>query len=125
MSWNPERQTIGSLGRAAGEEFESEWGLTMNERAFVDPMQCVRDVEPRLRGLRGLRGKGVPVEAPDVKALRESASVSKAEFARLIGVSRRTLENWEQKRTVPSGPARALLKIMATDPKAAVAALHA
>ncbi|MDR2614623.1 MAG: helix-turn-helix domain-containing protein [Candidatus Accumulibacter sp.] len=97
----------------------------MNERAFVDPMQCVRDVEPRLRGLRGLRGKGVPVEAPDVKALRESASVSKAEFARLIGVSRRTLENWEQKRTVPSGPARALLKIMATDPKAAVAALHA
>ncbi|MDR1162346.1 MAG: transcriptional regulator, partial [Candidatus Accumulibacter sp.] len=45
--------------------------------------------------------------------------------ARLIGVSKRTLENWEQKRTVPSGPARALLKIVAADPKAAVAALHA
>jgi DNA-binding transcriptional regulator YiaG len=36
---------------------------------------------------------------PDIKALREAAHVSQAEFARLIGVSRRTPENWEQKRT--------------------------
>jgi putative transcriptional regulator len=78
-----------------------------------------------------MRGEEIPgvkvhaIEAPDVKALRESVSVSQAEFAHLIGVSRRTLENWEQKRTVPSGPARALLKIVAANPKVAVAALHA
>jgi putative transcriptional regulator len=36
-----------------------------------------------------------------------------------------TLENWEQHRTQPSGPARALLKIVATNPKTFIAALHA
>jgi putative transcriptional regulator len=65
------------------------------------------------------------IEAQDVKTLRKAAQVSQAEFARLIGVSRRTLENWEQKRTHPSGPARALLKIVAANPKAAAEALHA
>ncbi|MCL2876703.1 MAG: helix-turn-helix domain-containing protein [Betaproteobacteria bacterium] len=96
----------------------------MDETVFGHLMQSIRDAG------RYMRGEDVPdvkehrIETPDVKALRESASVSQAEFARLIGVSKRTLENWEQKRTVPSGPARALLKIVATDPKAAIAALH-
>jgi putative transcriptional regulator len=97
----------------------------MDKNLFADLLQSVRDAG------RYMRGEDVPgtkvhvIEQPDVKALRESAAISQAEFARLIGVSKRTLENWEQKRTVPSGPARALLKIVAVDPKAAVAALHA
>ena len=96
----------------------------MDDEIFSDLMQSIRDMG------RHMRGETVPgvkihvVDAPDVKALREAAAVSQAEFARLIGVSKRTLENWEQKRTTPSGPARALLKIVATNPKAAIAALH-
>jgi putative transcriptional regulator len=43
----------------------------------------------------------------------------------LIGVSVRTLQNWEQHRTRPTGPARALLKIVASNPKSAIEALHA
>jgi putative transcriptional regulator len=45
--------------------------------------------------------------------------------AKLIGVNLRTLQNWEQRRTRPTGPARALLKIVASNPKSAIEALHA
>ncbi len=47
----------------------------------------------------------VLIPAEDVKSLRELAGVSQGEFARVIGVSRRTLENWGQHRARPSGPA--------------------
>lgn len=68
--------------------------------------------------------KRVVIAEEDVKSLRELAGVSQEEFARLIGVSRRTLENWEQHRARPSGPARALLKIVAANPRVAIEALH-
>jgi putative transcriptional regulator len=62
---------------------------------------------------------------PNVRAIREAAKISQSQFAKLIGVSVRTLQNWEQNRTRPTGPARALLRIVATDPKSAIEALHA
>lgn len=96
----------------------------MDDKIFADLIQSVRDMGRHMRGENVPGTKEHQVDTPDVKVLRESAAVSQAEFARLIGVSKRTLENWEQKRTSPSGPARALLKIVAVDPKAAIAALH-
>lgn len=48
---------------------------------------------------------------------------SQAEFARMIGVSVATLQNWEQGRRRPEGPARALLKVAAVNPQAVAAAL--
>jgi putative transcriptional regulator len=53
-----------------------------------------------------------------------AADISQAQFAKLIGVNLRTLQNWEQQRTRPTGAARALLKIVASNPKAALEALH-
>ena len=47
----------------------------------------------------------------------------KGVLAKLIGVNLRTLQNWEQQRTQPTGPARALLRIVASNPKA-IEALH-
>jgi putative transcriptional regulator len=97
----------------------------MDETLFQDLLAGVKAVG------RHMRGEAVPglriteIQEPDVKALREGAGVSQAEFARLIGVSRRTIENWEQHRSRPTGPARALLKVVATNPKAVVDALHA
>jgi putative transcriptional regulator len=61
---------------------------------------------------------------PDVRVIREAAHISQSQFAKLIGVNLRTLQNWEQHRTRPTGPARALLKIVAMNPKA-ISALHA
>ena len=42
----------------------------------------------------------------------------------MIGVSKRTLENWEQGRRHPTGPVRALLRIVEADPQSALGALH-
>ncbi|PYV38295.1 MAG: transcriptional regulator, partial [Acidobacteria bacterium] len=50
---------------------------------------------------------------------------SQAEFALMIGVSVATLKNWEQGRRTPEGPARALLKVAAKNPKAVAEALSA
>lgn len=63
------------------------------------------------------------LDEPDVRAIRKAANISQSQFAKLIGVNVRTLQNWEQRRTRPTGPARALLKIVASDPKS-IEALH-
>ena len=49
---------------------------------------------------------------PEVKAIREQTGLSQNQFAQMIGVSKSTLENWEQGRRSPTGPAKALLKIV-------------
>jgi putative transcriptional regulator len=59
----------------------------------------------------------------DVKTIRRRLGKSQTEFAHLIGVSVATLRNWEQGRRRPKGPARALLKVAATNPEIVAAAL--
>jgi putative transcriptional regulator len=61
--------------------------------------------------------------ALDVKALRESLHKSQTEFAKMIGVSVSTLQNWEQGRRKPVGPAQALLRAVQKRPKAVLEAL--
>jgi putative transcriptional regulator len=63
------------------------------------------------------------VRAEDVKAIRAQLNKSQAEFALMIGVSVSTLQNWEQGRRQPEGPARALLRVAAANPSAVAAAL--
>ena len=64
------------------------------------------------------------VTPPDIKMVREKLQVTQKEFAILIGVSTRTLQNWEQGRRKPEGPANALLKVATKNPKAVLEALH-
>jgi putative transcriptional regulator len=58
-----------------------------------------------------------------VIAIRQRLGKTQSEFARMIGVSISTLQNWEQGRRRPEGPARALLKVAAKNPEAVAAAL--
>jgi putative transcriptional regulator len=53
---------------------------------------------------------------------RLSVGMSQGEFARLLGVSVRTLQDWEQGRRVPSAAAKMLLKIAVMNPEAVLAA---
>lgn len=65
------------------------------------------------------------VKPPEIKGVREKLNVSQNEFAMMIGVSVRTLQNWEQGRRTPEGPAKALLRIASRNPQAVLDALHA
>lgn len=73
-----------------------------------------------LEGIREInRGKyGRVTTIPEVSHIRERTGLSQAHFARLLGVSVRTLQEWEQGRRVPSGAARTLLLIAAKNPRA-------
>jgi putative transcriptional regulator len=64
------------------------------------------------------------VESPDAKAVREKTGLSQSEFARMIGVKVKTLQNWEQHRRNPTGAAAALLTIFDRAPDVAIKALH-
>ena len=65
----------------------------------------------------------IEFDPADVKAIRARLKKSQSEFAAMIGVSVSTLQNWEQGRRVPEGPARALLKVAAEKPRAVAQAL--
>jgi len=97
----------------------------MDKQHFQQLVKGVREMKRHIAGksVRGARTS--EFFEPDVRAIREAAKISQTQFAKLIGVNVRTLQNWEQHRTRPTGPARALLKIVASDPKSAIEALHA
>ncbi len=52
----------------------------------------------------------------EIKAARAQSGLSQADFARAMGISKRTLENWEQGRAKPTGAARQLLRLAARFP---------
>jgi putative transcriptional regulator len=68
-------------------------------------------------------GRVTELQAEDVRAIRTKLAKSQEEFALMIGVSVATLQNWEQGRRRPEGPARALLRVAAKNPQAIVEAL--
>jgi putative transcriptional regulator len=76
--------------------------------------------EEILEGLREIkRGEvGRVIAHPPVAETRARVGLSQLEFARLLGVSVRTLQEWEQRRRSPSGPARMLLMIAHKNPRA-------
>jgi len=95
----------------------------VDERTFSELLESVREGGAILRGEREPSRRFV-AEASGVRAIRERTSLSQAEFATLIGVSVKTLQNWEQDRRHPTGPAAALLQIIAHDPLLALKAIH-
>lgn len=80
-----------------------------------------RNIGQEIRdGLREIkRGDyGRVVNVPNVAVIRERTGLSQAHFASLLGVSVRTLQDWEQGRRAPSGAARTLLLVADRNPKA-------
>ena len=75
-----------------------------------------------LEGLRQLkRGEhGRVTTMPSVATIRERTGLSQPKFAHLLGVSVRTLQEWEQGRRAPSGAARTLLLIAIKNPRALI-----
>lgn len=89
----------------------------MKEEMFKELLESVRQAGRIMRG-EMQPSRVFEVETPDVRSIRAKFGVSQNEFASLLGISVRTLENWEQKRRLPKGPARVLLEVAAAHPDA-------
>ena len=70
-----------------------------------------------LRAIKQGRGRRINVPVPfDVRAIRDKLHLSQTGFAALLGVSVRTLQDWEQGRREPTGAARTLLRLAVSHP---------
>jgi putative transcriptional regulator len=85
--------------------------MTAKRDIGTEVLDAIRDIEAG-------RGRRFEIEADvDPRAIRERLQVSQRAFAALVGVSVRTLQDWEQRRRRPRGPALALLRIVARHPE--------
>ena len=95
----------------------------MDKTFFEELLDSVQEAKAIAKG-KAAASRRFEVFAPDAKAVREQTGLSQSEFARLMRVSVKTLQNWEQHRRTPTGPAAALLKIVSTAPDVALKSLH-
>lgn len=95
----------------------------MKNEMFDELLASVQEMDKIVQGKKAA-ARVTEFPEPEVKLIREKVGLSQNRFAMLIGVSKRTLENWEQGRRHPTGPAKALLRILDADPESAVRALH-
>ena len=95
----------------------------MKNDMFDELLASVEEMDEIVQGKKAA-ARVTDFPEPEVKVIREKVGLSQNRFALLIGVSKRTLENWEQGRRHPTGPAKALLRILDADPEHAVRALH-
>jgi putative transcriptional regulator len=97
--------------------------VEMKDKDFQKLLESVKQAGEIARGQRK-PSRIAKFIAPNIKAIRRDLAVSQGQFARMIGVSVTTLQNWEQGRRQPHGPARALLKVASRNPRAVLEALH-
>jgi len=96
----------------------------MKKELFAELVESIEEAGKTRKGLvkpsRAFRYRPV-----DIKRIRSRLHVSQSQFSLMIGVSKSTLQNWEQGRREPEGPAKALLRIVDKQPQAVLAALQA
>lgn len=96
----------------------------MRAKEFSQLLKSIQQAGKIRRG-RMKPSRALTFRPADVRAIRLGLKKSQAEFALMIGVSVATLQNWEQGCRRPEGPARALLKVAAENPRAVEEALSA
>lgn len=96
----------------------------MNDEDFEKLVASVKEMGAVMQG-EDVPLRRTVVTKSDIKGLREKTGLTQSEFSKMIGVSVRTLQNWEQGRREPEGPAKALLRVFEREPEAVLNALHA
>ncbi len=95
----------------------------MNDKDFAELVESIKEAGAIKRG--GRKPSRVFESSPiDIIRIRQKLDKSQSEFAMMIGVSVATLQNWEQGRRKPVGPARALLRVAAESPEVVLKALE-
>ena len=95
----------------------------MDKKLLAELVQSIKAAGKYVRG-EGKASRVFDYPDADVKVVRKRIGLSQSQFAKMIRVSVKTLQNWEQKRRAPTGPAAALLQIVAKEPQVALRALH-
>ena len=81
------------------------------EKFQADLLQSVKQMR------RGQAARVTKVSLPAAAEARAKTGLSQQDFASLLGVSARTLQDWEQGRREPTGAAKTLLRVAASHPK--------
>ena len=95
----------------------------MEEILFSDLLQSLKEANDIAEG-KSEASRRFEMTPPDVQSVREQVGLSQDEFASMMRVSVRTLQNWEKHRGNLSGPAAALLKIVVAAPEVALKSLR-
>jgi putative transcriptional regulator len=90
----------------------------MKKELFNELLESVNQAAAIERGYAKPSRTFVVKNANDVVRVRTKLGISQTRFAKLMGISENTLQNWEQGRRKPTGPAKVLLKVVARHPKA-------
>src|SRR5881394_4534071 len=96
----------------------------MKKQLFNELIESIREAGRIHRG-EAPPSRQFVFEPEDVRKIRAKLHKSQSEFAQMIGVSVATLQNWEQGRRQPRGPARALLQVASESPQVVAKALGA
>ena len=113
-AWEKTRDLNAELLQSLQELKRGEWAR--KTEFATQPDGSIRRVITRRDGTIE-KDELIPAEQAQVAAARAATGLSQAAFAKLLGVSVRTLQEWEQGRKVPSGAAATLLKVAARHPE--------
>jgi putative transcriptional regulator len=95
----------------------------MKKSEFQELLQSIREAGAYLRGDKRVAVRVDRIEPDSVAAVRTRLGLSQPQFARALGISTATLQNWEQGRRQPTGAARVLLRVAAKHPEAVLEAV--
>lgn len=88
----------------------------MEEKMFSELVESIREMGSYLRG-ESEPARVTFVGEPDPREMRAKLGMTQEEFASALGISVKTLRNWEQGRRDPSGPAMRLLQLAEKNPE--------
>lgn len=94
--------------------------MTMEEKLFNELLASVEEAGAIKSGEKEA-SREIRIEAPnpdEIKSIRKCYNLTQENFSALIGISVKTLRNWEQGRRKPRGPAQVLLQVAAKHPDA-------
>jgi putative transcriptional regulator len=95
------------------------------KKELFDELVCSINEAGKIRNGKKKPARSFRYRPVDIKRIRKRLNVSQSQFALMIGVSKATLQNWEQGRREPEGPAKALLRVVDKNPDAVLEALRA
>ena len=95
----------------------------MKEELFDELVASVKEGGMILHGEKEA-ARTFQLDRLDIKRIREGYNLTQIQFAAMLGISPRTLRNWEQGRRMPKGPAMVLLRVAEKHPEAVLDAVR-